>query len=97
MIGILILFLWIAGVTLLVTKAFSHVGSNKGDFYMTIGIMYLFLVPIISLYLLPEAKPFKPEYQIELLNQKDVVIKTETSTDTISFDYIEEYIEHDNL
>jgi len=39
----------------------------------------------------------KPKYEIQLLNQTDVIIKTETQLDTIKFDSINNYILKDNL
>lgn len=55
------------------------------------------LYTIYKLDILINKTSFKPEYQIELLNQTDIIIKTESKLDTIKFDSINSYIIKDNL
>jgi len=90
---IFVIILFICGIYV------TYKGYNMIDLPITmLGVMFIFLGILASIMLIDNSnKQFKPEYQIELLNQEDVVIKTKKSTDTISFDYLEEYIIHDNL
>jgi len=72
--------------------------SNKN---LVLGLIFgLLLGSIITLSLLSagKQKQLKEEYSIELLNPEgDVRITTETKSDTISIDKVEEYILMHNL
>jgi len=59
-------------------------------------IMYGICAQIDSNKEQSQTKLFKPEYQIELLNQNDVRIYNGKTYKTIQFDSIQDYIINDN-
>jgi len=70
------------------------------DEVLTIFLMSLIGVCILSIISIntkqSKTKLFKPEYQIELLNQNDVRIYNGKTYKTIQFDSIQDYIINDN-
>ena len=69
-----------------------------GCTFFLVIVMFVLYIGIIFTLLPPKEKQQKEEYSIELLNPEgEVRITTETKSDTISIDKVEEYILMDNL
>jgi len=72
--------------------------KNNDKFWTIFSIIITFTWLYITIYEYNKSKTklFKPEYQIELLNQNDVRIYNGKTYKTIKFDSIQDYIINDN-